>query len=84
MVVDPKMRFDMKLLALLLLLSIFTSAGAAQEPVPEPEFADVAFRLDAGGLVPLERKTAAIQGKASGLIAMSMNASSEFPVLNLP
>jgi hypothetical protein len=59
-------------------------AGAAQETVSEPEFADVFFGLEATKLVPLERQTAAIQGKASGFIVMSMKASSEFPGAKSP
>jgi len=62
----------------LAILMLYTLAGLAQEPTPEPEFADVFFRLDAGKLIPLERQNAAIQGKASGFIIMSTKATSEF------
>ena len=55
-----------------------------QDTVTEPEFSDVFFRLDAGKLIPLERQTAAIQGKASGFIVMSMKTASEFPGAKSP
>ena len=45
---------------------------------------DVFFSLDAGKLIPLERETAAIQGKTSGFIVMSTKASSEFPGAKSP
>jgi hypothetical protein len=69
----------MKLYLLLIVLVCCVASSAAQESVTEPEFADVFFQLDAGKLVPLERQTAVIQGKASGFIVMSTKASSEFP-----
>jgi hypothetical protein len=68
----------MKLLTPLAIVTLCSLAGVAQETLSEPEFADVFFRLDAGKLVPLERQTAAIQGKASGFIIMSTKAVSEF------
>lgn len=74
----------MKLLSTLLIVMLCSVAGVAQETLPEPEFADVFFRLDAGKLVPLERQTAAIQGKASGFIIMSTKAASEFPGAKSP
>jgi hypothetical protein len=40
--------------------------------------------LDAGKLIPLERQTASIQGKASGFIVMSTKAASEFPGAKSP
>jgi hypothetical protein len=67
----------MKLVATLVLVAVCSLAGVAQETLSEPEFADVFFRLDAGKLVPLERQTATIQGKASGFIVMNMKASWE-------
>lgn len=60
-------------------VALSATACFAQEAVPEPEFADVFFRLDAGKLDPLERQTAVIHGKASGFIVMSTKAASEFP-----
>jgi len=44
----------------------------------------VFFRLDAGKLIPLERQTAVIQGKASGFIVMTMKSASEFPGAKSP
>jgi hypothetical protein len=69
----------MKRLSTLFIVMLCSFAGLAQEPLSEPEFANVFFRLDAGKLTPLERETAAIQGKASGFIVMSTKAVSEFP-----
>lgn len=76
----------MKLLTTLelVLIALCSFVGIAQETLSEPEFSDVFFRLDAGKLVPLERQTATIQGKASGFIVMSMKASSEFPGAKSP
>lgn len=74
----------MKFRLLLIGLVSCTLAGMAQETVAEPEFADVIFRLDSGKLVPLERQTAAIQGKASGFIVMSIKASWEIPGTKSP
>jgi hypothetical protein len=74
----------MKFRLLLVSVMFCTLAGMAQETVAEPEFADVFFRLDSGKLVPLERQTAAIQGKASGFIVMSMKASWEIPGAKSP
>ena len=74
----------MTLRSLLAVLTLCTLAGVAQEAVPEPEFADVFCRLDAGKLAALERQTAAIQGKASGFIIMSTKVSSEFPGTQSP
>ena len=45
--------------------------GAAQEPVPEPEFAEVFVALDSGKLIPLERQTASVQGGGGGFIVAS-------------
>jgi hypothetical protein len=69
----------MKVLASLILAVLFVSSGIAQKDLAEPEFDNVFFELDAGKLIPLERQTAAIQGKASGFIVMSSKAASEFP-----
>jgi hypothetical protein len=74
----------MKFLTALMLVVLCSFAGLAQEAVSEPEFADVFFRLDLGKLVPLERQTAAIQGRASGFIVMSMKASWEIPGIKSP
>ncbi len=69
----------MKSHSVFVILALCALSGVAQEAASEPEFADVFFRLDAGKLTPLERQTAAIQGKASGFIVMSTKAASEFP-----
>ena len=45
----------------------------------EPDTAEVFYGLENSKLVPLERQTATIHGKASGFIVMSMKSSSEFP-----
>jgi hypothetical protein len=65
-----------------LLCVCFSAYG--QDTVTEPEFADVFFRLDAGKLIPLERQTATIQGKASGFIVMNAKAVSDFPGAKSP
>jgi hypothetical protein len=69
----------MKLRLWFVTLMFCALVAVAQESLPEPEFNDVFFRLDASKLLPLERQTAVIQGKASGFIVMSMKAASEFP-----
>jgi len=74
----------MRLLTTLVVATLFSLAGVAQETLSEPEFADVFFRLDVGKLVPLERQTATIQGKASGFIVMNMKASMEIPGTKSP
>jgi hypothetical protein len=74
----------MKLLTPLLIIFIGSLAGVAQVKLSEPEFANVFFRLDAGSLVPLERQTASIQGRATGFIVMSTKAASEFPGTKSP
>jgi hypothetical protein len=58
---------------------LLSAPAQAQTPdsqsLTEPEFSDVFFRLDtAGKLIPLERQTATIQGKASGFIVMNMKS----------
>lgn len=55
--------------------------GAAQNPqtAAEPEFQDVFYHLEAGKLVPLERQTGIVKGKASGFIVMSMKAVYDYP-----
>lgn len=69
----------MKLAALSLVFAVCAASGIAQAPAPEPEFNDTFAALDAGKLMPLERQTAAIQGKTSGFIVVSGKAASEFP-----
>ena len=53
--------------------------GAAQEPVPEPEFAEVFVALDSGKLIPLERQTASVQGGGGGFIVASAKAAYVVP-----
>jgi hypothetical protein len=77
---NPKM----KLLTTLLLVALCSLTGPAQSTLPEPEFADAFFRLDADRLIPLERQTGYIQAKASGFIVMSMKSSFEFPGAKSP
>jgi hypothetical protein len=74
----------LKLLGLLLLLGFCPISSVSQVAPSEPEFADVFFQLEAGKLIPLERQTATIQGKASGFIVMSSKAASEFPGAKSP
>jgi hypothetical protein len=74
----------MKFFASLVFVAIFSFAGIAQETPTEPDFANVFFRLDAGKLIPLERQTAFIQGKASGFIAMKMKALMVIPGTQSP
>jgi hypothetical protein len=52
---------------------------ASDQPVSEPEFSDVFYKLSAGKLIPLERQTATMHGQAHGFIVMSMKTASEFP-----
>lgn len=70
----------MKLLAVMIL----AIAGLAQTVTSEPDIADIFYRLDGDKLVPLERQTAAIQGKAHGFIVMTMKTASEFPGAKSP
>lgn len=51
------------------------AVGAAQQPVPEPEFAEEFTALDSGKLISLERETASIQGGGGGFIVASSKAA---------
>lgn len=63
----------MKRLALALMaLSVF-----AQAP-PEPDMADIFYRLDGDKLISLERQGSATQTGAHGFIVMSMKSAAEF------
>ena len=62
---------------------LFGLACLAQT-LPEPEMADIFYRLDGNKLVPLERQAAAIHGGAHGFIVMGMKTSSEFPGAKSP
>lgn len=55
------------------------SLTLAQATPPEPDFGDVFFRLDAGKLVPLEKETAAIEGKGGGFMVATAKAFWEVP-----
>ena len=69
--------------ALLMVVCSLLSAQTQTADSPalaEPEFADVFYRLGAAGkLIPLERQTVTIQGKASGFIVMNMKSLFEIP-----
>ena len=78
-IVATKGKARMKFLVSFVFVTIFSLAGIAQETPHEPEFANAFFQLDAGNLIPLERQTAIIQGKASGFIAMKMKALMVIP-----
>jgi hypothetical protein len=68
------------------LFTIMTLALAcvAQSAMPEPDMADIFYRLDGDKLIPLERQAAAIHGSAHGFIVMSMKTASEFPGAKSP
>ena len=62
----------------LLTLCSFT-VSFTQDTQPEPDVGDAFFRLDAGKLVPLERETAAIEGKGGGFMVATAKAFWEVP-----
>ena len=62
-----------------LLLMVLALSGLAQTAVPEPDIADIFYRLEGDKLVALERQAASLQGKAHGFIIMTMKTTSEFP-----
>ena len=72
------------LLCLLIPILLLTGSAFCADPVVEPEFSDIFFRLDSGKLLPLERETATIHGKAGGFIVVNMKAASEFPGVKSP
>jgi hypothetical protein len=61
------------------LLAAITFLGIAQTVTPAPEIADIFYRLDLDNLISLERRAAAIHGKAHGSIVISMKTASELP-----
>jgi hypothetical protein len=71
---------QMKLLALTALVLSYI----AQSVMPEPEMADIFYRLDGDKLIPLERQAAAFHGNAHGFIVMKMKTASEFPGAKSP
>jgi hypothetical protein len=56
----------------------------AQSAAPEPEMADIFYRLDGAKLVPLERQAASIHSGAHGFIVYGMKSASEFPGAKSP
>src|ERR1039457_213770 len=74
----------MKLFHALAVAAVFASTCMGQAVVPEPEFADVFFRLDGDKLVPLERQVATMKGGAGGFIVMKMKMTAEFPGAKSP
>jgi hypothetical protein len=60
------------------LAGLIFSQNTVETP-PEPEMADIFYRLDSGKLIPLERQAAAIHGGAHGFMVMGMKVASEFP-----
>ncbi len=70
------------LLSTLLLLTVLRMQSQTEkadgQPVAEPEFNDVFYRLDAGKLLPLERQDGVLKSKAKGYIVMSMKSEIEF------
>jgi hypothetical protein len=63
---------------------LFAFTCLAQAVTPEPEIADIFYRLDGYKLVPLERQQAEIHGDAHGFIVMSMKTAAEFPGAKSP
>ena len=79
----------MKRILVLLPIALFVAAvfsrpgvvkGQTDQPsrLVEPETAEVFYKLDDGKLIPLERQTAPIQGRVSGLVVISIKSVSEF------
>ena len=63
---------------LLIALVAFASLAVGQS-APEPDIADIFYRLEGERLVQLERQGAATQTGAHGFIVMTMKSSAEFP-----
>jgi hypothetical protein len=75
----------MKLLRMkLFTMMVLAVTCVAQSAIPEPEMADIFYRLDGDKLIPLERQAAAIHANAHGFIVMSMKTASEFPGARSP
>jgi len=72
------LRLEMSYMKPLMFMLLAVSC-LAQMATPEPEMADIFYRLDHDKLVPLERQSAAIHGNAHGFIVMSIKTASEFP-----
>jgi len=74
----------MKLVAMIATALLSVAAITAQTETPEPDVADVFYRLDAGKLVPLERQAAAYHGSSHGFVVMTMKSTAEFPGARSP
>ena len=74
----------MKLFHALAVAAVFASTCMGQAVAPEPEFADVFFRLDGDKLVPLERQVATMKSGAGGFIVMKMKMTAELPGAKSP
>jgi hypothetical protein len=68
----------------LLGMTVFALACLAQTVVPEPEMADIFYRLDQGNLIPLERQSPTTRSNAHGFLVMNMTTVSEFPGAKSP
>jgi hypothetical protein len=66
-----------------LLVGLFSLAALAQS-LPEPDIADVFYRLEGEKLVSLERQSAAIKSGAHGFIIVGMKSAQEFPGAKSP
>jgi len=63
---------------------ILALACLAQTATPEPEMADIFYRLDRGTLVPLERQAPATRSNAHGFFVMNLTTVSEYPGAKSP
>jgi hypothetical protein len=62
-----------------LVLLIASLSAVAQPFAPEPEIPGAFYRLDAGQLVPLERRDAAFRNTSTGFMVMTMKTVLEVP-----
>jgi hypothetical protein len=65
-------------IALLVLLTAACQA-LSQSSAPEPDIADVFYRLDAGNLVALERRATAYKGGAHGFVVVKIKMAATLP-----
>src|SRR5437016_2503944 len=68
----------------LLMMTLLAVPCLEQTAMPDPEMADIFYRLNQDKLVPLERQAAAVHGNAHGFIVMTMKTASEFPGAKSP
>jgi hypothetical protein len=61
-----------------LAMTVLAVTCVAQTAAPEPEMADIFYRLDGGSLVPLERQAPATRSNAHGFFVMNISTVSEF------